>query len=147
MLRSELEHRVDDLMGKTTARIGLDSDTVAYRRVGLAECLDRFLVKRRALMQHLVKSKATFDGFCVGRVTALREFGGQDAVSRAEADVQRLCHRAEIGHDAAGHRRRDAERHLESSCAKAEQFPARGGGAKGTQRTRRVPAVMGAVAQ
>ena len=58
-------------------------------------------------MQDLVKSKAAFDRFRVRRVAAAREFGCQDAVSRAQTDVQRFGHGAEVGHNAARHRRRD----------------------------------------
>ena len=36
-------------------------------------------------------------------VADLREFGGQDAVTGAEADVQWFGHRAEISDDPAGH--------------------------------------------
>jgi len=58
MLRPELKHSVDDLMGEATARIGLDSQAVAQECKGPAKLFDRLLANRRALMEYLVKTKS-----------------------------------------------------------------------------------------
>ena len=134
-------------MRQPAARIRLDANAVAEQRIGPAQLFYGLLVDRRTGMKHFVEAKPRFDRFTVGGEAGLRQLGREHAVARAETDMQRLGHGAKVSDHTAGHRCRHAERHLNLAGVEPEQLAACRRGAEGTQRARRVPAVMFAVAQ
>ena len=145
---SEFQYRIDRLMREPAARIGLDANAVAQQRIGPAQLFDRLLVDRRIRMKHFVKAKARFDRFAVRGVTAdCASLAASTPFRAPRPTCNGLVMVPKLATMPPAIDADDAERHFDLRGIEPKQLAACRGGAEGTQRARRVPAVMFAVAQ
>ena len=122
VIAHQVHHRIDRRMGAAAAGMRLDGDAGIedVKRVG-PDLEDAVGIVIAGAVEHLEEALTMGEGIGTGGKALARQAGGDQAVARAMADMQRLGHGAEIGLDAGCERHRQRQCHLGFGVAQPHQ--------------------------